>query len=163
MKHQIDELLAKHGLTVESVFIPWSKSRNAGEKMPSLNWRVTLVHNGRKVLTTDYSAGYGHAPSYRQGDNTLFTHNRIENECERGKSYTGKAILPEPRDVIYSLLMDSEVMDYDSFESWADWFGYDQDSRQTEKTYNDCLKIALRLRKIGESVIEELREAYQDY
>lgn len=39
------------GLTVESVFVPWSRSRNKGEKSPSLNWIVTVKRNGKDVLT----------------------------------------------------------------------------------------------------------------
>lgn len=164
IKARIDEMLNKHNLTVDSVFVPFSQSRNAGEKSPSLNWKVTLKHNGRKVLTTDYSAGCGHAPSYKQGDNTVFTHERVLNECERGKSKaTGKAILPDARDVVYSLLIDAEVINYDSFEQWAGEFGYDEDSRAGEKIYNACMKTALQFRTIGESVIDELRDAFQDY
>ncbi len=176
MKHQIDALLDKHGLTVESVFVPWSRSRNAGEKNPSLNWSVTLVHNGQKVLTTDYSAGCGHAPSYKQSfKRDYLNESKVLRECETGLksqyaplsdtviSNRSKPILPDPRDVIYSLLMDSEVLDYDGFESWADSFGYDQDSRRAEKMYQACMKIALQMNRLGSSVIEELREAYQDY
>lgn len=65
----IDAGLAALGLTVESVFIPYSQSRNAPGKdkknpdaWPSLNWRVTVKRNGRNVLATDYSAGAGHCP-----------------------------------------------------------------------------------------------------
>lgn len=157
--------IAKHGLTIESVFVPFSRSRNAGSKDPSLNWRVTLKHNGREVLTTDYSAGCAHAPSYKQGSyNTVDGHNAVLNECERGKSFiTAKPILPSTKDVIYSLLIDSDVLNYSSFEDWAGDLGYDPDSRQGEQVYNACLKIALQFRQIGESVIDELREAFQDY
>ena len=178
IKDQTGVVLAKHGLTVESEFVPFSKSRNAGEKMPSLNWKITLLHNGRKILTTDYSAGCGHAPSYKQSFKRDYINDQmVAAECEHG----GKAkhigvtdfisvphklygtIKPESRDVIFSLLMDSEVLDSDGYEGWAGNFGYDEDSRKGEAVYNSCLKIALQFRKIGESVIAELREAYQDY
>ena len=49
----IDAVLAKHGITLASVFVPFSQSRNKGEKNPSLNWKVTILSNGREVLTTD--------------------------------------------------------------------------------------------------------------
>lgn len=174
---EINAVLAKHGLTVESVFVPWSQSRNAGEKQPSLNWRVTLLHNGKKILTTDYGAGMGHCPSYKSGNPFRMTVDQmaaIKAECERGTAqFVGslgamarpglKKILPDSRDVIYSLLMDSEVIDYPSFEEWARDFGYDEDSRKDEAVYNACMKIALQFRRIGESVIAELREVYQDY
>jgi hypothetical protein len=172
---EIQNVLNKHGLTIEAVFVPFSQSRNAGEKSPSLNWKVTLKHNGRKVLTTDYMAGCAHAPSYKQS----FRHDVVNEkvvamECEKGREcrwsdmrgayIVGKeTINPDSVSVIYSLLMDAEVLDYGGFEDWADSFGYDADSRQAERTYNDCMKIALQLRTTGESVVAELREAYQDY
>lgn len=166
----IGVIIAKHGLTIESVFVPWSLSRNAGEKSPSLNWRVTLKQEGRNILTTDYSAGCGHAPSYQQRE-TVDSHANVLRECEKGFATYGsmgmlntkKPITPEARDVIYSLLLDSDALDHDSFESWASDFGYDTDSREAEKTYQACLKIALQFRKIGEAAIVELRDAFQDY
>src|SRR5690606_27827140 len=51
------DLIEEAGLTVAAVFVPWSQSRNKGERSPSLNWRVTLQCKGRDVLTCDYSAG----------------------------------------------------------------------------------------------------------
>lgn len=165
-KARIDEVLKKHGLTVESVFVPFSQSRNKDEKNPSLNWKVTLLHKGRKIVTTDYMAGCGHAPSYSQpGYNTLDGRKGVNYECEHGKEFAGskRLIKPDSRDVIWSLLMDSDVLNYGDFESWAGDFGYDPDSRKAERTYNDCMRIALKVRAIGESVIEELRDAYQDY
>lgn len=184
MKPEIQALLDKHNLTVESVFVPWSQSRNAAEKNPSLNWKVTLLMNGKKILSTDYSAGMGHCPSYEQIKNpmrlTIHDMDLIKYECEKGKiaghymvSLSSVMqpvdpkkrgdIKPDSQDVIYSLLIDSDVLQYSDFESWAGDFGYDVDSRQAEKTYQACMKIALQFRQIGESLIAELREAYQDY
>ena len=57
-------------LTVKSEFVPFSRSRNRDEKDDkgrtryTLNWKVTLVRDGRDVLTTDYGAGIAHAPGY---------------------------------------------------------------------------------------------------
>ena len=59
--------IAALGLTVESVFVPFSQSRNKAEKTPSLNWIVTVKCNGRPVLTTDYMAGCGHCSSVKAG------------------------------------------------------------------------------------------------
>ena len=74
------------------------------------------------------------------------------------------AIMPDPDDVLYSLVMDSDVLYYGTFEDWASDFGYDTDSRKAESTYRACLEIALKLRvAIGEDELERLREALQDY
>lgn len=180
-KENIKALLEKHNLTVESVFVPLSQSRNAGEKYPSLNWIITLKHNGHKILATDYSAGCAHCPSYKKvNPDRMWGHNVLTWECENGKELDNQGmkmmeigygvgdkkrnpIFPDSVDVVYSLLMDSEVLDYPDYEDWANCFGYDPDSRSGEKVYQACMKIALQFRQLGESVISELREVFQDY
>lgn len=169
-KTKILQCLGKYKLTVESEFVPFSKSRNAGEKMPSLNWKVTLKRGDVKILTTDYSAGCGHAPSYKQSE-TVYSHDAVILECEKGFQVSenfklprkDKPIKPDSMEVIYSLLLDSEVLEYGSFEEWAREFGYDEDSRKHEAVYNACMKIALQFNRLGASVIAELREVFQDY
>lgn len=222
MTHDIiDSALADLGLTVESVFVPFSASRNKGEEHRSLNWRVTVKRNGRDVLTTDYSAGIAHCPGhatktpptgYRAPDRyrsdgkpypgTTSNYrkatagealNDYRNaicaaECESGvameyDSAWGAAdfkprrvrspgatssapvpILPESREVIWSLVMDSSVLDAGGFENWAAGLGYDTDSRAAESIYRACLDLALKLRAaIGDEGIRKLQEVFQDY
>lgn len=152
------------GMVVE--FVPFSQSRNKHEKSPSLNWRVSLYKSGKLFLTTDYSAGCGHAPSYKQNDNSKARDILVRNECETGHNAQGfrKAIKPDLADVLYSLVSDSDVIDCGSFEEWAGNYGYEVDSRKAESTYRQCLEIALKLRNaIGEDGLQRLREVCQDY
>lgn len=182
-KAAIDRL----GLTIESVFVPFSQSRNAKEKQFSLNWKVTLKRDGREVLTTDYMAGSGHCPSYNKKPPAAWDRparfwqpSVTAWECEHGfaavfSSYAGfsrsniptqqkKHLEPDAVSVIHSLVMDSDVLDSSSFEEWASNLGYDPDSRSAEKIYRACLEIALKLRNgIGEAGLAALREAFQDY
>lgn len=168
------------GLTTTSQFVPFSASRNAAEKFPSLNWKVTLLCNGREVLTTDYMAGSAHAPSYKQTlgrdpQEKRDRDSRVAWECENGRpapkfgNLRNRAIGPatiEPKasDVIYSLVMDSDVLDSGGFESWASDHGFDADSRKAEAIYRACLDIALKLRAaIGDAGLSALRDAFQDY
>ena len=109
-KEKIQAFMAENKVTIESEFVPWSQSRNKGEKHRSLNWRIRLLHAGRTILETDYSAGVAHCPSYRQGGRTV----DVERETE-----TGRRIAPDACDVIASLSMDSRVLDCSSFEEWA--------------------------------------------
>ena len=204
---EIDATLARLGLTVESVFLPFSASRNKAEKHKSLNWRVTLKRNGRDVLTCDYSAGIASCPGYkatkapatfrpahyRNREGGLRFASAAETlaqyrdalcaaECESGvamesdgfaggtyentfkRKYKGAAILPEPRDVIYSLAMDSSVLDSGGFENWAAEYDFDPDSRKAESIYRLCLEHALAMRAaLGESGMAELYNAFQDY
>lgn len=56
--------IAKHNITLKSVFVPFSQSRYKAEKNPCLNWKVTLCVNAREIFTTDYMAGSAHCPAY---------------------------------------------------------------------------------------------------
>ena len=88
----VSDWMNKHGVRVESVFVPWSQSRNRDEKETdwngkptnrprySLNWRVTIkraywagaarnissAEHFREVVSLDYSSGIAHAPCYLQ-------------------------------------------------------------------------------------------------
>ncbi len=175
--------VAALGLTVDAVFVPFSQSRNKGEKSPSLNWRVTVKRNGRDVLTCDYSAGMGHCPSYNRKapaawDRPLRMWQPLACafECENGfalspfhtwaglRADKARPILPDPLDVLYSLNSDRDALNYATFEDWAGTFGYDADSRSAELTYRACLEIGLKLRAaVGESGLVKLNEIFQDY
>jgi len=201
--------LAALGVTVESVFVPFSRSRNAGQETPKLNWLVTIKRDGREVLTTDYMEGQGHAPAYqvesvpfnfrprryRTRSTTSpsgFTYRdatarealnqyRTElaaAECESGfkmrltkgghetrfETVRGRPIEPNPVDVLYSLVMGSDVLDYGGFEDWAANFGYDTDSRAAESIHKACIELALKMHAaFGSDGMESLATAFQDY
>jgi hypothetical protein len=180
--------MAANDIIIKSEFVPFSQSRNAKEKHKSLNWRVSLCLRSpldgqdKIILTTDYSAGVAHCPAYKAsikflgGPNSVDRDEAITWECENGRSAiripgfglnrasrSGKAIEPNPADVMYSLIIDSDALDASSFEDWAGNFGYDADSRNAEKIYRACLKIALKLRNgLGEAKLQALREAAED-
>lgn len=175
------ECAASLGLTVESEFVPLSKSRNADRsqyKEGSLNWRVTLLMNGRGFLTVDYSAGVAHCPSYKQmwggQRRTVYEQELLNYEMEHGKqarplTYVGqiiggKPILPKTADVLHSIINDADVINYPNFEQWAESVGFDTDSRKAEAIYKACLDYALKLRaNLGEAGLAKLTEACQDY
>lgn len=179
-QENIERTAAELGLTMETVFVPFSQSRNKSDKHPSLNWKVTILRNGREVLTTDYMAGSGNCPGYPNrylGKMTVAEKAVVDAECETGMpcyfsnerqeaipSYRATPILPEFADVLYSLASEASAIDYATFEEWASDYGYDTDSRSAEKTYRACLEIALKLRSaIGDDGLAKLRESCQDY
>jgi hypothetical protein len=180
------EAIAALGLTVDSVFVPFSQSRNAkpgadGKVWRSLNWTVTLKRNGREILTTDYSASEGHCPASKLSVGNTDRKHMIAWELEHGTKagavhYAGRdlrvsaswakrnAILPDPLDVIHSLVSDSDVLDSGGFENWASDLGYDADSRKAEAIYRACLELALKMRaSLGDDGLAQLRDAFQDY
>lgn len=155
---------------------------------PTLNWKVRVMVNREvmphalpklyMVLETDYSAGSGNCPAYKAsimalgGRNGIMRADAIAWECEHGSVYNsricggkpGKKFEVNSCDVLSSLILNSTVLDFSSFEEWASEFGYDKDSRKAEAIYNACLVIALKLRNgLGEQALAELREACQDY
>ena len=176
-RKEIEAFMAEYGLRVGSEFLPFSSSRNAGEKHRSLNWKVTLRRDtpGRStaILTTDYMAGMAHCPSYPKGGRlSVYDDQRCAKECEYGYALYAKGaemnmrrpILPDPCDVLSSLALDASILDAGSFEDWASEFGYDPDSRKAEATYRACLEIALKLRQgLGDEGLRKLQEAAQDY
>lgn len=170
-------------LTLEyrAEFVPVQDSRNAGTR--TLNWRVSIGRpNGPAIafLTTDYSQGIGHIPGfaaskYSAGRRlTLEVDSAVRHAIETGRSrfradgtvasgYTKGRPIPAPEliDVLYCLVSDSDVLNYASFEEWADCVGYDPDSRKAEAVYRECMNNALRLRQIIN--LDEATEAFQDY
>ena len=103
--------LAEMGFSMECEFVPFSKSRNSGEKYPSFNYKVTIKRKGKAIITTDYMMVRGHSPSYKQGNNSYDHRKQLQEECERGVVVkiggalggvlpTKIKILPELRDVI---------------------------------------------------------------
>lgn len=174
--------MEKHGLTVKAIFVPFSQSRNAGEKSPSLNWRVSLYKGDKLILSGDYSAGCGHCPAYKLsvkqagGRNSIMRDDLIRAECETGvphlpapsgapwRSVGQPPIMPDACDVLYSFLSDGTAIDAGSFESWAADYGYDEDSRKAFDIYNACVQTGLALRSaLGETALSELREAFSEY
>lgn len=188
---ELKAAMAELGLTVEAEFIPFSRSRNKDERhpYPSLNWRVTLFRGPwqmrdnaestgtkrQEVLSCDYSAGCGHAPSYKQRM-TVAEDACVKWECEHGyrahysaggnimRAAGGKPLKPNSADVVHSLVLDASAIDHSSFESWASDYGYDTDSRKAEAAYRACLDIGLKLRNaIGDDGVRKLQEASQNY
>jgi hypothetical protein len=182
MTEQAKAFADSTGIEYAAEFVPQSKSRNAGEKAPSLNWRVTLRKNGR-TLTTDYMQGCAHIPHYEQRFANLVIYDAaVRKACETGLSvlragqkngydacggdnFWGARAKPIPPpafvDVLASLVLDSDVIDYPRFDDWAETYGYETDSRTAEKTYRACLEIALQVRQMLD--LDAAREAFQDY
>lgn len=181
IEDNVAKFLSENGITLEYKFVPFSKSRNKDEGHPSLNYLVTIKKNGRKVLETEYSMGYGHCPADKKGRGNLSKAEHlavISRECETGRPCSmhpgltfeprpipgGAAILPTDAGVLYSVTSSYDVFEHASFESWAEDYGYDPDSRSAESVYQACLKEALAISAgLGGAIIDQLRELLQGY
>jgi hypothetical protein len=98
------------------------------------HWKVTL-RAGRSRMSLVFSMGYGH-----------------------------KGEPPTLSDVLDCLASDASSFDNaQSFEDWADDYGYDVDSRKAEKTYKAVQRSAERLQKfLGESAYNTLLSAERE-
>jgi hypothetical protein len=171
---RIDTALAEMGFNLAATFVPQSVSRNAGNKEPSLNWRVAVTREGRSVsVITDYQQGIGHVPGYSYPPRTLYDEKNWGNPPETGK-YRKRAGInwspvlfplpsPELRDILHSMLLDATARDM-TFSDWCADYYYSDDSIIARKTYDTCLEIGIRLAQLMSSAeLETLRELFQDY
>ena len=99
-------------------------------------WNVCVEHDGCPVWEGTYHCGIGHG---------------------------GKA--PQLEDVLYSLIADSDCLEYNGFEDWASCMGFDEDSRKAEKLYRDCCTQAREFLDglCGPDELDRLRGLFQDY
>ena len=190
MTIEIDNLLEELGLSLKIEGLPTPRT---DKDWCGVMYNVALYKGDRLVLETTYTMGVGHfnlkwhdLPSHYTSGKNAFTREEVglyyklqkkpytsfKNEAEVNKIRASMAtkiaiqekILPEIKDVLYSLISDGDVINYSSFEEWADNYGYDLDSRKAEGIYAACLKTGLALRNgLGDAVLSQLQEAFQDY
>lgn len=155
------EYLEELGCTLTYRFIPWSLSRNAGEKDPSLNWECTL-RSGDDSYSFSYTKGSGHCHAYRNpvsfhdGRMDVYaTKEAILRECETGH----KAPPPTLEEVCYSLFLDA----YDGdFEDWCEEYGYSDDSIKAKAMYEECCRTRRALQRMFGSHYDSLKELLSD-
>ena len=161
----------------------WDKKTNLyKEKDINLNWKVSLK-GPKHAFTTDYSKGIGHLGYHwlnsfvqiKTVDDAKKANEYLYDGIEKGIAYNVNTVeqfksgglkkkkeFPTPtiKEVLESLSLDADVINYPTFESWAHEFGYDSDSRKDEKVYNLCKEIANDfVRVIGsKEKIQDLRE-----
>lgn len=125
----VSDWLNKYGVKVESVFVPWSQSRNRDEKendwsgkptkrpRRSLNWRVTIKRNVREIVSLDYSSGIAHCPAYqqfppKQWEAARHYEARIEFETEQGFVSSPRFNTWAPQTVLPKMIRDESKPAY---------------------------------------------------
>lgn len=191
-EQKIADFLEASGWTMECKFVPFSQSRDGfpKEKMRnhrltdlSINWKVTVMCNGNSY-TTDYTQGIGHLPKglaqdavtkRGRGGISLNDFDRYWS-CLEYDEYPGtgkyngnvrkakRLQRPKITDVMFSLVIESDTMNYGSFSEWCDMLGHDDDSIKAKGIYDQCIEVGLFfIRTVGSNGLEELREQFQDY
>jgi hypothetical protein len=153
-------ILAPLGLTLHAHYVVPSPAErfypmtSPDGKTPAsmFHYRVTLSRPDGRTFTIDYRMGLGHitvTPTSRP----RHAHDRAHavrqlwygTTPEWPIRATRKA--PELLDVLHSVVLDSEGV-HAPFETWADEYGYDVDSRSAEATYHACRRIANEIRRL---------------
>lgn len=164
-KGELAELMAGHGITIESRRIPHRKDSGMDKawSAAALHCAFEVFHNGRKVYSGEYSAGLGAAwPDTRKefeealkrgrralpGLNIMLWPSDISRAWKAGWRSTKvcdselhevfkAGWRPDPVDIMQSLLgVTSE-----SFADWCSTFGYDEDSRRAHATWTECREL----------------------
>lgn len=148
----LDQLIKDYDIKIHADYIPMDDHEE-----PRLKWKVRLYRLNETVLEVEYTAGMAHAPSYPAAC--------AVDECRTGlragsTDFKKHYIKPDARDVIQSVLLDCNALDYGCFEDWAREYGYDTDSRAAEAIYRLCLQRAVRLRaNLGKEKFDALQLA----
>lgn len=171
----IDKQLSELGLSVRSIFVPHSHSRNAGKEI-CLNWRIDILYKDRVILKgVEYSQGIGHVPNYNKySRKTIHNMEMLNTAAEQGviaQEYSygwglskNRIEPPDLGDIIQCLVLDADALNYISFEDWAPAFGYDEDSRKAERLYLQCLAIGLQLKNgLGNKIYQQVVELCNEY
>lgn len=135
-----------------------------------LAWWVTF-ERGSESIDLIYHAGLGHLPGYKIGDERSVDGDRaLAFSLENGVRFAfhtfrsaNKIPDPDPLDILYSLVMDSDALEMD-FPDWADSIGANDDSINAQRTHELCREYGFALiRLFGAAGLEQLREMFQDY
>lgn len=124
----IEEFISKHSLTMD--------------------YHKILCRSGQ----TDFGKGASH---YAVTLHCKYPNDDMQIEYSMGSAHTRG---PQIADVVDCLAMDSAGVDGNrSFEEWAGEYGYDEDSRKAEQTYNLCVKQRDQLvNLLGHDAYQEL-------
>lgn len=140
-----------------------------GHSMDQWGCEFTNASKPKEPEEFDYFTGLGHRElPISKISNTPIKPKSWDNvqspkELATWKEENKKPVAPHAAGVLYSLILDSSACEQ-SFESWCSDLCYDSDSRKAYVIYEACQKNADKLaRVIPRAVLEQLREALQDY
>lgn len=137
-----DKTCRKLGIRAECVYGA-ERPPVQGDWQPAHSWTVTLSWKGPPPIFDSKAPVRRITVPFYQG--------------------AGHSAEPTAADVLSCLILDASAADYDSFEQWAEDFGYDTDSRKAERVYRACCETAKRLERFLEGVDEDTLDALRDH
>lgn len=175
----VEAFLAECGIA-SNVFLV--RANNVRDKWQCDSWLISLT-KGNVSREFEYHTGTGHrvisnADSeriLREYGGELYkdvTDGKIKRKGQtdfqrrcmnREYQLRAKPFAPHVTGLLYSLILDSSACDQ-SFDSWCEDYGYDNDSIKARNTYDACQKNTDNMRAIfSRDQIEKLSELLQDY
>lgn len=135
------------------------------DPMPECDLRYLLEQLGFKLLHTSVPGrpdGIDMGKGAKHYHCTLKRGNKsVGFYYSMGSAHTSP---PDLVDVVDSLIMDSEALDHDSFESWADEMGFDNDSLRGFRAWELCRKQStVFVDMFSKSELDDLRELFSEY
>jgi len=139
----IVEFIKQHNLKLNYTVVPENPSMEDSQK--TMNNYACWIVNGKSSILLYYSKGIG-LRVWKRGFGVRLGKGEIPGQPA---PYRSKPTIhymentePEPPkldEVLDCMVSDvAGVIDGQSFEEWANEYGYDTDSRKAEKTYNAC-------------------------
>jgi len=184
----INTLTDKYSLSMSFTSIPVRNNDSFGED--AAHFQV-IVKRGTQSITAEYSKGVGHVfeaarelikqrGMFNLGFSQQVRKIDIDEACNwyKGKRLTvfindvrkkliviGKEHCTASLDeVLWSLLMDSNYGEIDSFDNWCADYGYSDDSIKALKIYELCKETGRDIQRMfTPTELNELSELFQDY
>lgn len=177
--------LTNLGFSLEASKPAGGVDENNQSDWPHISYSIRLLFKGKPVLSTEYKLGVGHVRikkarpdgimqpwterertllyTWQSHPHTSFQDKQLQADVA-AKLAIQQKVAPQLDDVLRSLLMDGEAFfNAQSFEGWADDFGYDKDSRKAEAIYRECDNTGRKLAAaIPADVLAKARELTQD-
>lgn len=167
----VDRIIESLGLTLTCKY---NTKVVQDPKNPRLNWMCTLSR-GKRSFDAEFHQGYALIKGLPKTKDIYLQKEMIRLICETG--YMHEILEPwqrpvrsnkrvtEPllKEVLYYLCLDAQVLNYATFEEWANEYGYEEDNRKAEALYRECITQSLKLSNlIGSTTIESLNDAYAE-
>lgn len=153
----VKELLQEHKLDIQSKFVPLSRSRGQSSKYPTLNYRVSLVRNGKVFEEVDYTLGYGYCIN---AEHSTGVTPAIQEECESGVGRDGRRRMPKPEEVFASVASDTVgVFNCCHFKEWCEQLCMDDNSIHDRVLYDTAVRVGIALMAmVGWEAIQQLAQ-----
>lgn len=139
----------------------WAGVIKTNKGVESFDYTMGPAH--RKIVHRPFGGGVRMPKGWRVGERVPFVLGRMTYDQRYVLHNCTQAIEPSQDDFLSCISRDADCVRHgQSFEEFADEFGYDEDSRAAERIYNACRETWRKLVRLGINC-DALTEQYLDY